>query len=146
MNFLRKKGYLIQERKHHVKHLIKVEIPKIDNIILELDCKLAPKTVDLFLKNLPFQVGINVWGQEIYTDPSPIKTGEENAKAVVDLFDVAYWPGGDAICLFYGPTPISTENQIKPYSPVNVVGKIKNPDPSIISKVMAGAKAAFSKA
>ncbi|MFY9301240.1 MAG: cyclophilin-like family protein [Candidatus Nitrosotenuis sp.] len=129
-----------------MKHLIKVEIPKTDNIILELDCQLAPKTVDLFIKSIPFKVGINVWGQEIYTDPSPVKTDKENAKAVVDLFDVAYWPSGDAICLFYGPTPIGTKNQIKPYSPVNVIGKIKNPDVSIISKVKAGTKATFSKA
>lgn len=128
-----------------MKHLIKVEIPKTDNIILELDSQLAPKTVDLFIKSLPFKVGINVWGQEIYTEPSPIKMGEENAKAVVDLFDVAYWPGGDAICLFYGPTPIGTKNQIKPYSPVNVIGKIKNPDAAVIPKVKAGAKATFSK-
>lgn len=146
MDFLRKKGYLIQESKHHVKHLVKVEIPKIDNIILELDSESAPKTVDLFIKSLPFQVGVNVWGQEIYTDPSPIKMDAENVKGVVDLFDVAYWPDGDAICFFYGPTPVGTKNQIKPYSPVNVIGKIKNPDASIIPKIKAGTTAIFSKA
>jgi len=36
------------------------------------------------------------------------------------LYDVAYWPTGKAICLFYGPTPIGNKNEIKPYS-----GKIK---------------------
>ena len=129
-----------------MKHLVGMDIPKIDNITLELDDLLAPKTVGLFIKNLPFKVGTNVWGEEIYTDPSPIKTNEENAKSVVDLFDVAYWPTGAAICLFYGPTPISAKNQITPYSPVNVIGKIKNPDTTIISKIKAGTKATFSKA
>ena len=38
--------------------------------------------------------------------------------------DVAYWPQGNALCLFYGPTPISNGNEIKPYSPVNVIGRI----------------------
>ena len=38
--------------------------------------------------------------------------------------DVAYWPEGNALCLFYGPTPISIDGQILAYSPVNIVGKI----------------------
>ncbi|MEM3006486.1 MAG: cyclophilin-like fold protein [Candidatus Nitrosotenuis sp.] len=126
--------------------LIRVEISKTDNMLLELDEKIAPKTVSLFLKNLSFQTKLNVWGEEIYTDPTPIKADEENAKSTVDLFDVAYWPPGNAICLFYGPTPISTKNQIKPYSAVNVIGKIKNPDKTILSKIVAGTKATFREA
>jgi hypothetical protein len=43
--------------------------------------------------------------------------------------DVAYWPEGKAICLFYGPTPISKNGKILAYSPVNMVGKIVD-DPS----------------
>ena len=38
--------------------------------------------------------------------------------------DVAYWPEGRALCLFYGPTPISKNEKILAYSPVNIVGKI----------------------
>lgn len=121
-----------------------VEIPKADNIFLELDEAVAPKTVDALVMNLPFKVGLNVWGDEIYTDPTPIKIGKENAKSVVSLYDVAYWPPGNAICLFYGPTPLST-TQIKPYSPVNVIGKIKNPDKTILSKIVAGTKATFRR-
>lgn len=122
-----------------------VEIPKAENIFLELDETIAAKTVGLLIKNLPFKVGLNVWGDEIYTDPTPVKTGEENAKSIVELFDVAYWPPGNAICLFYGPTPLSS-TQIKPYSPVNVIGKIKNPDKTILSKIVAGTKATFREA
>ncbi|MFN3654799.1 MAG: cyclophilin-like family protein, partial [Candidatus Nitrosotenuis sp.] len=73
-----------------------VEIPKTDNIFLELDELVAPKTVGHLIKNLPFKVGLNVWGDEIYTDPTPIKIDKENAKSVVELFDVAYWPPGNA--------------------------------------------------
>jgi Uncharacterized conserved protein len=31
---------------------------------------------------------------------------------------------GQALCLFFGSTPVSKGNEIKPYSPVNVIGKI----------------------
>ena len=42
---------------------------------------------------------------------------------------MAYWPEGNALCMFYGPTPISkSPNEILPYSPVNVVGKIISKD------------------
>jgi len=107
-----------------VKHTIKVDIPKFKNIDLELDDTMCPKTVKSFLQNLPFTLGVNLWGEEIYTNESPINVDEENAKAQVELYDVAYWPTGKAICLFYGPTPIGNKNEIKPYSPVNVNGKI----------------------
>jgi hypothetical protein len=41
------------------------------------------------------------------------------------VLDLAYWPEGSAICLFFGPTPISkSPEEILPYSPVNIVGKI----------------------
>ncbi|MEW6043995.1 MAG: cyclophilin-like fold protein [Thermoproteota archaeon] len=124
---------------------IVAEIQKTDKIFLELDETVAPKTVNQLIKKLPFKVGLNIWGDEIYTDPTPIKMGKENAKSVVDLFDVAYWHPGNAICLFYGPTPLST-TQIKPYSPVNVIGKIKNPDKTILSRIVAGTKATFREA
>jgi hypothetical protein len=76
-----------------------------------------------------------VWGDEIYTSKSPISQPEENAKSPVELNDVAYWPTGKAICLFYGPTPIGKPGEITPASPVNVIGKILSPDKSILENV-----------
>jgi hypothetical protein len=117
-----------------VKHTVIAKIPNSDNITLELDDSLAPRTVSLFLKHLPFELDANVWGKEIYTSSAPFSTSLENAKDVVDLFDVAFWPPGKAICLFYGPTPIGTNGEIKPYSPVTVIGRIIKPDIKVISK------------
>jgi len=128
-----------------VKYSIEVAIPRLKNIDLDLDDSVSPKTVKSFLDNLPFTVGVNLWGEEIYTDESPIDVGEENAKSPVELFDVAYWPSGKAICLFYGPTPIGTKNEIKPYSPVNVIGKISNADKQILSELKDGIKVTFQK-
>ena len=109
---------------------------------LELDDTNSPKTVESFLKNLPFSVDLNVWGDEIYTSSTPVDASEENAKSPVSLNDVAYWPTGKAICLFYGSTPIGNKGEITPASPVNVVGKIINPDKSIL-EIAEGKKATF---
>jgi len=128
-----------------VKYSIEVTIPRLKNIDLDLDDSVSPNTVKSFLDNLPFTVGVNLWGEEIYTDESPIDVGEENAKSPVELFDVAYWPSGKAICLFYGPTPIGNKNEIKPYSPVNVIGKISNADKQILSELKDGMKVTFQK-
>jgi hypothetical protein len=91
---------------------------------IELDDSKSPKTVDAIIKNLPIKITINRWGDELYTDETPVKAGEENAQSAVDLYDVAYWPEGSALCFFYGPTPISKGGKILPYSPVNIVGRI----------------------
>lgn len=128
-----------------VKYKIHVEIPELENIVLELDDSFSPNTVKALVNSLPFTVGINLWGEEIYTDESPIDVGEENAKTPVELFDVAFWPTGKAVCLFYGPTPIGNKNEIKPYSPVNIIGKILNPKKEILSRLKNGTEVIFKK-
>jgi hypothetical protein len=96
---------------------------------IELDDSQSPKTVKAILDNLPIEVKINRWGDELYTDKTPIVAEEENAQSVVEPLDVAYWPEGNALCLFYGSTPISkSPDKILPYSPVNIVGKIITKD------------------
>jgi hypothetical protein len=142
---MERKGYLFQRIMPIVKHIIEVNIPKLKNIDLELDDTMCPNTVKSFLQNLPFTLGVNLWGEEIYTNESPINVDEENPKAQVELYDVAYWPTGKAICLFYGPTPIGNKNEIKPYSPVNVIGKILKPDKKILSELKNGTNVTFKK-
>ena len=115
-----------------MKYSVQLEIEN-SRIILEIDDTFSPNTVNSFLKSLPFDVDLNVWGDEIYSSSSPVKIPEENAKSPVALNDVAYWPTGKAICLFYGPTPVGKEGEITPASPVNVIGKIISPDKSALS-------------
>jgi len=126
-----------------MKHTIQVKIPNLANIILELDGANSPKTVNDFITKLPFTVDLKVWGDEIYTSESPITQPEENAKSLVQLNDVAYWPTGKAICLFYGSTPIGKPGDITPASPVNILGKIISPDKSVLNKA-DGKSATFS--
>jgi len=127
-----------------MKYLVYLVIQNGTKISIELDDQNSPKTTNLFLDSLPFDISLNVWGDEIYTTPSPINTGEENSKSPVSLNDVAYWPQGKAICLFYGPTPIGKKGEITPASPVNVIGKIKNPDKAVL-RIAEGKKAKFVK-
>jgi len=128
-----------------MKKKILVSIPELENITIELNDTFSPNTCKSILDSLPFSVNAHVWGEEIYTDESPISQSEENAKSLVDLNDVAYWPSGKAICLFFGPTPIGKKGEIKPYSPVNIIGKIINADKSVIKNFKEGTKITFQK-
>jgi len=96
-----------------------------EEIRIELDASLAPKTIQAILSNLPVKVNLNRWGDELYTDSTSIVVqAKENSKTEVSELDFAYWPEGNALCLFFGPTPISKDGKILAYSPVNVIGKI----------------------
>jgi hypothetical protein len=121
----------------------KISIKFIDSdktVYIELDDSQSPRTVKAILDNLPIEVKINRWGDELYTDKTPIAAEEENAQSVVKPLDVAYWPEGAALCLFYGPTPISkSPNEILPYSPVNKVGKIISKE-NILHQIKEGSK------
>ncbi len=125
-----------------MRHFVQLDIQNSSSVVLELNDENSPKTVESFLQNLPFSVELNVWGQEIYSSSSPIDVVEENSKSPVSLNDVAYWPTGKAICLFYGPTPIGKKNEITPASPVNIIGKIIHPDKSVL-KIAEGKEATF---
>jgi len=118
-----------------MKHTVQIKTSNASTIILELDDVDSPNTVNDFIAKLPFTVDLNVWGDEVYTSKSPISQSEENAKPIVQLNDVAYWPTGKAICLFYGPTPVGKPGEITPASPVNVIGKIISPDKTILNDV-----------
>lgn len=126
-----------------MKHSVQVKIPNLSNIQLELDDVNSPKTVSDFIEKLPFTVDLNVWGDEIYTSESPITQPEENAQSLVELNDVAYWPAGKAICLFYGHTPIGNPGEITPASPVNILGKIVSPNKTVLNNA-DGKTAIFS--
>ena len=101
-------------------------------------------TANLVWSALPVEGSGNTWGDEIYFR-TPVRAGEEDAQEVVDMGDVGYWPPGQALCLFFGPTPASQGDEIRPASPVNVVGKIEG-DPTVLKSVSSGARVVVDKA
>jgi hypothetical protein len=74
--------------------------------------------------SLPLEARANLWGDEIYFAIPVSVEPEPEARETVEVGDVGYWPQGDALCLFFGPTPASTDKKPRAASPVTVVGKI----------------------
>ena len=97
-----------------------------------------PLTVDAIWAKLPIEAKANTWGDEIYF-PIPVKVGAENHSEVVQMGDLAYWPPGKALCIFFGPTPASWDSEIRPASPVNVIGRIVD-NPRLFKLVGPGDK------
>ena len=93
---------------------------------------------------LPITARANIWGDEIYF-AIPVHRDEENAKATVVLGDLGYWPPGNAFCIFYGPTPMSRGDEIRPASPVNIVGKVVG-DAKAFKQVSSDTKVTITEA
>lgn len=99
----------------------------------------ATETTRELISALPFEARANRWGDEVYFD-TPVRTPiEGDARAVMSVGEVAYWPDGGALALFFGRTPVSTDDRPRAYSPCNLVGRIEG-DPAALKRVQAGAK------
>mgnify|MGYP005841132087 CR=1 FL=1 len=92
------------------------------NVSLEGELN-ASKTAQAVWDALPVTGQVNTWGDEIYFYV-PFRLSHENPKEVVNVGDIGYWPPGPALCIFFGPTPASRDDEIRPASPVNVCGRI----------------------
>jgi hypothetical protein len=92
---------------------------------------------------LPIEARANTWGDEIYFS-IPVRLEEEDAKAVVEKGDLGYWPPGNAFCIFFGRTPASRGDEIRPASPVNVFGHLEG-DPATFKRVRGGEKVVLER-
>jgi hypothetical protein len=94
---------------------------------------------------LPIEARANTWGDEIYF-AIPVKASlEKDAQELVEVGDLGYWPSGSAFCIFFGPTPMSRGNEVRPASAVNVIGKIAE-DAKVFKKVSDGTKVNIERA
>lgn len=84
-----------------------------------------PETRRAIADSLPLEGEAARWGDELYFE-TPVDVGLEDARAAVPVGAVAYWPAGNAICLFWGPTPASDGGGPRAASPVNVVARIED--------------------
>ena len=87
---------------------------------------------------LPLEARAETWGDEIYFG-IPVSVQEDGAQATVALGDLGFWPPGHAFCIFFGPTPMSQGNEIRPASPVNVFGRVEG-DSTVFRPVRAGTR------
>lgn len=114
----------------------------IDNIELraELNDSLAAQAIS---KALPIESRGNLWGDEIYFSID-VKVDDRNTVPVVEKGDLGFWPPGNAFCIFYGKTPASRGDEIRPASPVNVIGRVID-DVEILKTLKRGPKVIIEK-
>ena len=102
-------------------------------------------TSDQLWDALPITGRANIWGDEIYFS-IPVDADEAvDARKTVDKGSIAYWPPGNALCLFWGPTPMSAPGEIRPASAVNVMGVIDG-DPTVLVQVSDGVEVLVERA
>ncbi len=101
-------------------------------------------TADAIWEALPISARGNTWGDEIYFG-IPVHVDEaEDANDVVEMGALAYWPPGNAFCIFFGKTPASKGDECRAASAVNAVGKIEG-DPEVFKEVPGGSKVTIEK-
>lgn len=76
------------------------------------------------LTKLPLTTSFNEWGDEFYFEIPVRDTLDETATTHVHVGDIGYWPPGNALAIFFGPTPLSRGEDPVPAGAVNIVGKI----------------------
>ena len=87
---------------------------------------------------LPLTGSVNRWGQEIYCPVAVHQGAGPEAREEMEVGELAYWPPGQAFCIFFGSTPASHGEEPRAASPVNPVGKVLG-DCSQLSDVPDGA-------
>ncbi|WP_028841787.1 cyclophilin-like fold protein [Thermodesulfobacterium hveragerdense] len=75
-------------------------------------------------KILPIESYLNTWGDEFYFSIPLDHPLDETATLKVKSGDIGYWPPGKALAIFFGPTPISVDDEPIPASEVILVGRL----------------------
>ena len=102
-------------------------------------------TAEKIWEALPIQARASTWGDEIYFSIPVESSLEKEAKEVVEVGDLGYWPTGNAFCIFFGPTPMSKGDEVRPASAVNVIGRVTG-DARVFKKVPSGARVRIERA
>lgn len=122
---------------------VRISSPSSGEVFAEFTDE-SPNTAQAIWDALPLEAKADTWGDEIYFS-IPVEAEAENPKEVVGMGDLGYWPPGNAFCIFFGPTPMSRGDEIRPASPVNVFGKVEG-DPRVFKSVASGDPIRIEKA
>jgi len=87
--------------------------------------------------SLPLSGTANIWGDEIYFGIPVTAIEHSGASDLVSSGDIAFWPPGNAFCIFFGRTPASTDDEPRAASAVNVFGHISG-DEKLFREVSGG--------
>ena len=101
------------------------------------------RTAQAIWEALPIKGQANLWGEEIYFS-IPLSLKLEAGQELVSIGDLGYWPPGNAFCIFFGPTPMSRGDEVRPASAVSVLGRITG-DATVFKQVASGTEIAIEK-
>lgn len=97
-------------------------------------------TAEKVWQALPITAPVNTWGDEVYFTAGVAPDEEPDARELMQDGEIAYWPGGDAIAIAFGETPISAPGEMRLVSPCNVWART-DANLGMLGKVHAGATA-----
>ncbi len=103
-----------------------------DNVIVEAEL-FDTACAKAISEKFPLEAAPNEWGDEFYFEIPVISPLDKTATRVVKIGDIGYWPPGQALAIFFGPTPLSRGADPVPASEVNIVGKIRG-DATLLRK------------
>ncbi|MHC4264468.1 MAG: cyclophilin-like fold protein [Planctomycetota bacterium] len=116
-------------------------MPQLIKIItgnIEIEATLNDsETSKAIIEKLPITSTGNRWGGEIYFSIPVNAELEKDSRDILEAGELGYWPTGSAFCIFWGPTPASSGDEIRAASNVNIIGKVKG-DFSILYDVPDG--------
>ncbi len=94
---------------------------------IRLTCALEQSpTAEAVWQALPFEALVNTWGDEVYFRCPADADAEPDARDVMQMGEIAYWPPGKAIAIGFGRTPVSQGDEIRLASPANVFATCTN--------------------
>ncbi len=97
-------------------------------------------TAQAVADSLPISGTVNTWGEEIYFATPLALPAEDDARAEMEIGELAYWPEGRALCVFFGPTPASGADGVpRAVGPVNPIGRVRG-DATALKSVADGAE------
>lgn len=97
------------------------------------------ETIKSMMNALPIESTVNLWGDEIYFFVDFEAPLEKDARKTMKIGELAYWPRGPALAIFFGRTPASRGNEPVAASECNVIGKVLA-SPEELRKAREGAK------